>query len=319
MGFILLMSCTGAQDEVTKEEAKAPVEQLEHSIDNRSLKAPDNTQIVLPQSPPKQEDISVAVDWGAYPFLNTTEGVLSLEEQFQVPEGYARVDVKDKSFGQWLRGLPVLDRQQVFSYRGEAIRSAPAIAVVPMSVGRGDIQQCADSILRLYSEYLWSKGLAEEWGIHFTSGDLSAWKAWKNGQRFRVEGRTVNRIQSGTKDGSYEQYQKWMHHAFIYAGTQSLHLDSEAVPLTESIEPGDFFVSPGAPGHAVIVLDVAISEGRPPVALLGQGFMPAQEFHVLTDNGSHMLGHWFELPMDKGEFLSNPSYYGIPREGVYRF
>ena len=318
MLFLLFLSCFEDKVEPTEVAPKAaPSEAVPHL--ERTLTAPDNTPVKLPELAEADEPISVAMDWGAYPFLNTAEGLQSIVERFEVPAGYTRVEVLPGSFGEWLRGLPILDRQKVYSFRGEAIRNAPAIAVVPMSVGRGDVQQCADSILRLYAEYLWSKGKATSWGIHFTSGDLSNWTDWAQGQRFKVAGSSVKRVQSGPSDDSYEQYQKWLHHSFIYAGTQSLHLDSKSVGISQAIQPGDFFVSPGAPGHAVIVLDVATASDQPPIALLGQGFMPAQEFHVLTDTGAHVNQHWFELPQDKGDHLLNPSYYAIPRESVFRF
>jgi hypothetical protein len=188
-----------------------------------------------------------------------------------------------------------------------------------MNVGFGDIQQCADSILRLYSEFLWASKQTEDWTIHFTSGDPSSWSAWKKGQRFEVDGGKVKTVQTSQEDGSYEQYQKWMHHAFIYAGTRSLHLDATKVPVGDAIQPGDFFVSPGSPGHAVLVMDMAVAPDRKPLALLGQGFMPAQDFHVLVDEGDHVVQGWFELPLQKDEFLNNPSWYGLPRTGVYRF
>ena len=319
MGFIFLLCCGDSEPQLEPVTAVAETAHSESEQAGRTLMNPDNTPVVLPPSPPNPDDISRSVNWEAYPFLNTTEGVQSLQAAFDVPQGYQRVPVAEGGFGAWLRTLPILKRKQVYSYRGEIIRNAPAVAVVPMSVGRGDIQQCADSILRLYGEYLWAKAAVEDWGIHFTSGDLSAWKDWRSGQRFQVEGASVTPIQTATTDDSYEQYQKWMHHAFIYAGTQSLHHDAQEVSLNEAVSPGDFFVSPGSPGHAILVLDVAIAEGRPPVALLGQGFMPAQEFHVLTDTADHVQAHWFELPLAKGDYLLNPSYYGIPRTGVFRF
>ncbi len=40
-------------------------------------------------------------------------------------------------------------------------------------------------------------------------------------------------------------------------------------------------MQPGAPGHAVLVLDLATDAQGHRVVLLGQGFMPAQSFSVL--------------------------------------
>ena len=256
-------------------------------------------------------------DWKQYPFLTGTEGIQPISVRFPPPDDYKRVKVESASFGEWLRNLPVLDRQTVYSYRGDAV-SAPAAAVVPMDVGSGDVQQCADSILRLYSEFLWAKKDVDKWGIHFTSGDLSTWSAWRQGERFKVAGSTVERTKSGGEDRSYTQYQRWLHHSFLYAGTRSMNKDSLSVEPSEEVQPGDFFVTGGSPGHAILVIDVAESAGKPRVALLGQGYMPAQEFHVLEDTGSHVKANWFVLPSE-GEALRNPSWKPIPRSVLYRF
>jgi hypothetical protein len=54
----------------------------------------------------------------------------------------------------------------------------------------------------------------------------------------------------------------------------------------------------GSPGHAVLILDIAESKDGRRVALLGQGFMPAQDFHVLrAPDGSP----WFSLDGDNVE------------------
>lgn len=256
-----------------------------------------------------------------YPFLeksgNTDAELFALAEKFPVPEGYQRVSVEKDSFGEWLRKMPVIERVDVLAYDGSPIQ-APAAAIVPIDVGRGDVQQCADSILRLYSEYRWHQKTQNSWAMHFTSGDLSSWKDWSSGKRFQISGSKVKQIQKGKSDSSYAQYQRWLHHTFLYAGTRSLHLDSKQVGLEQDIQPGDFFVTAGSPGHAILVLDVAQNFDGKAIGLLGQGFMPAQEFHVLR-NSAPQNKHWFLLPKNQEDALHNPSWSSIPRTNIYRF
>ena len=255
-----------------------------------------------------------------YPFLKTTTVEADpLEARFLVPAGYQRVQLTKGSFGEWLRRLPVTKGKAVVrSFNGRLLRS-PAAAVVPLDIGSGDVQQCADSILRLHAEFQWKRGAADELSIHFTSGDESNWKAWREGERFEIAGSRVKRIQNGAVNNTHVEFRKWLQHSFLYAGTRSLKLDSTAVPLTETLQPGDFFVSPGSPGHAVIILDVADAPGKPSVALLGQGFMPAQSFHVLQDRGGHMVDGWFVLPDGPDGQLINPSWSAFPRSSALRF
>jgi hypothetical protein len=64
----------------------------------------------------------------------------------------------------------------------------------------------------------------------------------------------------------------------------------------------------------VLVLDVAANpEGRR-VALLGQGFMPAQDFHVLSPGGDD--APWF--PLD-GDTVATPFWKPFPWSSLRRF
>jgi hypothetical protein len=266
-----------------------------------------------------EDNVELLMGPEEYPFLPTaTLEMQRLRDRFPAPAGYRRVPVPDESFAAWLRHLPILKGEAVVkSYDGRTLR-APAAAVVPLDLGTGDVQQCADSILRLHAEYQWQRGAADGLSIHFTSGDPSTWKAWREGERFEIAGSRVKRVQRGPVADTHQEFRKWLQHSFLYAGTRSLKLDAQPVPVAEPLQPGDFFVSPGSPGHAIVILDVAQTPGKPPVALLGQGFMPAQSFHVLTDQGAHVVEGWFVLPAADG-VLRNPSWSPFPRSSALRF
>ena len=54
---------------------------------------------------------------------------------------------------------------------------------------------------------------------------------------------------------------------------------------------GDIFIKAGSPGHVVMVVDVCEKNGKK-AFLLAQGFMPAQEFHVIN-NPAHSDDPWY--------------------------
>lgn len=238
--------------------------------------------------------------------------------RFDPPAGFTRVALAEGSFGAYLRQLPLrTDRTHVLSHAGERLDS-PAAAVATLDVGKRDLQQCADSILRLHAEWLWAAGRADEVGYHFVSGDLSRWRDWRAGQRFRVRGSRVERVNTGKPNDSYEAFKRYLFHVFTYAGTASMHRDSTSVPIADA-RPGDFFVQPGSPGHAVLIMDIAEHRDGRRVALLGQGFMPAQEFHVLAGKADAVIDRvWFVLP-DTGGELATPSWKPFPATTLRRF
>jgi len=234
--------------------------------------------------------------------------VRSLHDAEPTPQGFTRLPAPDGSLAAWLRALPVrTDRAAVYTYDGRAL-DAPSAHVVAMDVGSRDLQQCADSAIRLLSEYAWASGRADELGWSFTSGDRTRWADWLDGERFTI-GRTVQRGQGAPRANTHRTFRSWLELVFTYAGTRSLALEGEAVGA-RPIVAGDVFVSAGSPGHAVLVLDVAEHPDGRRAALLGQGFMPAQEFHVLRSRraASPVIdGVWFVLPTE-GELLDTPSW-----------
>ncbi len=238
-----------------------------------------------------------------------------LAERFNPPTGYKRIKPKADSFAESLLRLPLQNKTTVLSYAGNEI-DAPSAAVVALDVGSRDLQQCADVILRLHAEWLWAQNRTSEISYHFTSGDRSSWKSWEKGERFIVNGRYVKRVRKGHRSSSYNNFKTYLFHLFRYAGTRSLALDSQPIKIGK-VQAGDFFVLPGSPGHAVIVLDVVINKKGEKLMLIGQGFMPAQEFHVIT--ATHTIDKvWFKVPDIEGE-IDTPSWAPFPATTLRRF
>jgi len=277
-----------------------------------------------PQSPPLPTPAPPPMAVDDYPWLPAWAGELppltSLVERFSAPEGYERVALPPDGFGAWLRHLPVrLDRSSVLSWRDRPLTS-PSAAIVTLDLGDGDLQQCADSIIRLHAEFLWATGRAHDAAYHFTSGDRSAWTDWAEGESFQVQGSRVRRLQGAPRAPTHDTYRSWLQHLFMYAGTLSLDLDSRPVPTDQPLQAGDFLVDPGSPGHAVVILDVATASDGRRVALVGQGYTPAQEFHVVTERRSGVVdGVWFPLPSAPDGALDTPSWRAFSRDTARRF
>lgn len=189
-------------------------------------------------------------------------------EAFPRPAGSARVD--GGAFGAWLLDRPVhpADRP-VKTHDG---RTVPHEArVIAMDLVPGDLQQCADSAIRLRAEWLRAQGDDDAIVFHATSGDPIPWTRYRDGERPYERGNGLAWKAAGT--GSWDG---WLAAVFMWAGTRSLAYDTLAV---DTPRPGDIVVAPGSPGHAVVLLDVA-TRGDETLVLVGEGFMPAQDFHV---------------------------------------
>jgi len=253
-----------------------------------------------------------------YPWVEPTDSFDTLAERFPPPQGFRRVAVGPGEFGPWLRHLPMKPRgTPVHSYAREVVvdSSEPHLAgVVDLDLIGGDVQQCADVIIRLRAEYLWSTGNVEKISFRFTSGDLCRWTDWASGTRPVVEGNRVSWTKSARADTSRGSFLRYLEQVFYYAGTISLSYDSVPVQA-DSIAIGDFFLDSGSPGHAVIVLDLAVDADGAKRMLLGQSYMPAQDLHVLR---ARVGDPWFDVDLSR-EGLDTPAWRTLPWSSLRRF
>jgi len=214
--------------------------------------------------------------------------------RFDVPAGYTRVHATPNSFAAWLRNLPLLPPgSPVVLHQGERkARQDVHAAVLDVSVGVKDLQQCADAVMRLRAEYLFAQGRLNEIQFNFTNGFKAEFRRWKNGERIKVVGNQCSWSASSRPDSSHATLLAYLDRVFTYAGTLSLSKELRPVEGAD-IEPGDVFIQGGSPGHAVIVVDVAMTKEGQRAFLLAQSYMPAQSIHILKNLHEPAFGAWF--------------------------
>jgi len=214
------------------------------------------------------------------------------------PDGFKRPQVSDSSFGEWLRGLPLKPAgHPVLLYDGRRKDNQSAHErVIDIDVGRSDLQQCADAVMRLRAEYLYNCVHYDAVHFNFTSGDTCRFSDWLAGLRPLVQNDRVSWTKSAGVDSSYSGFRDYLNTVFTYAGSYSLAQELETVANPDSIAIGDVFIQGGFPGHAVIVVDLAINKDTGRKAfLLAQSYMPAQEVHILKNPVDHDLSPWYMI------------------------
>lgn len=221
----------------------------------------------------------------------------SLKRRISLPEGYERVPVQAGSFAHWLRNLPLKSgTPPVLLYSGtKKGNQSVHYAVIDIDTGEEDLQQCADAIIRLRAEYLYSIKKYKDIHFNFTSGNRAAFTKWTNGYRPVIKNNKVSWKKNEEIDHSYKSFRKYLHTVFIYAGTYSLKKEMKKKCL-KNLQIGDVFIEGGFPGHAVLVVDMAVNQkNRKKIFLLAQSFMPAQDIHILINPNNQNLSPWYEL------------------------
>jgi hypothetical protein len=244
-----------------------------------------------------------------YLWLGKREPTARIATATPPPEGYERVEVTAESFANWLRHLPLKENgTPVYLYDGRKKGNQGAhFAVVDIDTGTRDLQQCADAVIRLRGEYLYSRGLYSSIHFNFTSGDEASFTKWAAGYRPKVDNNKVQWVKNEDEDSSYRNFRRYLTTVFVYAGTYSLSRELKSRKNIHDMAIGDIFIEPGFPGHAVIVVDMAENkENGAKVFLLAQSFMPAQDIHVLKNPNNAGLSPWYAL--DFGRILRTPEW-----------
>lgn len=263
---------------------------------------------------PRQE-----IDRAPYPWLDGATdlgAVSSLEDRIAPPPGFTRAELAPRSFGAWLRRLPLTaPGTPVRSYRGDMIHPGDhdnVAAVVAIDVGVQNLQQCADAVIRLHAEWLWSQGRRDQ---SYRAADRTPmpFARWARGERVVPRGNAIEWAATrGKSDSSHAAFRSFLDAVFAWTNTVALARDTLAVDLAD-LRPGDFVVQPGTPGHSVLVLDLAAAADGRRAVLLGQSYMPAQSFQVLRPSPASA---WFIVDPAA---LETPFWPAFPWSTLHRF
>lgn len=220
----------------------------------------------------------------------------TVKTRFAPPAGYFRDSVAENSFAHYLQNFPLKeDGSKVYLYDGQLkSRQNFHAAVLDISIGKRDLQQCADAIMRLRAEYLYQNERFNDISFHFTNGFKADYDRWKDGKRIQVNGNKVSWVPGGTAGTSRRGFDKYLTMVFSYAGTISLRKEMKKTAL-ENAKIGDVFIQAGSPGHAVIIMDMATDKAGGKMVLLAQSYMPAQNIHILKNTSDPDLSPWYYL------------------------
>ena len=219
------------------------------------------------------------------------QGVTILE-RFSPPNDYVRINYKDGSFQQFIRMFPLKPfGSPVRLYNGNIKQNNVHVSIFDMELLNEDLIQCADAIMKLRAEYLYKTNRYNDISFTITNGMVVPFLKFSEGYRVIVDG-NKSVWKAGYKKGiTRDIFDTYLRFIYMYAGTYSLSMESEKRNITD-IQVGDYFIKGGSPGHAVMVVDLAKDKttGKM-IMLLGQSYMPSQEFHILNSNTN--IAPWY--------------------------
>lgn len=221
---------------------------------------------------------------------------MTIKSRILLPEGFKRPTYRVEEFGNFLENLPLYPIDQEVHYYNGKIKPRNNIynSVVKLDIGKRDLHQCADAVMRLRADYLYQQKRYKDIKFNFLSDSKP--RAYTNYAK---------------GDYSYPTYWKYLEYVFAYANTASLHDELPSVKTTQEVKIGDTFIQKGSPiGHAIIVVDLAKDSTGKTIVLLAQSYMPAQEIQILNNWNNSTLSPWYDIDQD---IIKTPEWTFYPK------
>ncbi|MBF8148458.1 DUF4846 domain-containing protein [Winogradskyella sp. F6397] len=234
---------------------------------------------------------------------------LSILTRVNVPEGYKRVVYPEGSFQEYLRHYKLKPYgSKVINYDdSEYFWQGGHIGILEIPVPKNGLQQCADALIRIRSEYLWDNNRKDEIGFNFTSGHYCSWTKYAEGFRPKINGNKVTFHKTASANTSKENFYKYLNLIYMYSGTLSLYNELESVK-SKDLKLGDMLIKGGSPGHIVMICDEIINENGDKLYLLFQGNTPAQSVHLVKNLEDATISPWYQLKDDAVISVSNYTF-----------
>jgi hypothetical protein len=237
------------------------------------------------------------------------EDSLTIKSRVNIPEGYKRVEYPKGSFEAYLRNYKLkafgskiinYDNTEYFWQRGH-------IGILEVPVPKNGLQQCADALIRIRSEYLWDNNRKDEIGFNFTSGHYCSWKKYAEGYRPKISGSKVSFHKTASANHTKDNFYKYLNLIYTYSGTLSLYNELKSVKAKD-LKIGDMLIKGGSPGHIVILCDEVINDKGEKLFLLFQGNTPAQSVHLVKNLTDSSISPWYKLEDDAITPVSNYTF-----------
>lgn len=234
---------------------------------------------------------------------------MTQETRILPPAGYMRVPAENASFASFLRNRAVYPSgTRIPIYDGTTTSALGVAAVYDMKVGAEGYQQCADSVIRLYSEYLYETGRKNDIAFHLSNGFLCDYQSWLKGKRVLAAGDFSCWLPGKSRTDCVQTLDDYLVTVMRYAGTLSLTDESSQISASK-LHAGDFICRGGSPGHVLLIVDEAADADGNRCFLLGQGLIPSMSFHIVTNPNN---SPWFTEETLAAEQISLEGYTFTP-------
>jgi Domain of unknown function (4846) len=216
----------------------------------------------------------------------------TIATRFETPDGFVRKKENQNSFASYTRSLVLKKWGSAVLYFNGSEKTKPNVycSVIDLPIGSKDLHQCADAVMNIWANYLYTQKRFNEIQFRFLGdNDWHNFKKWSGG------------------NFSKNNFSKYMEQVWSAANTRSLFGQMHSIALAD-MRIGDALIVTGNPyGHAIMIIDECINEktGKK-MYMLAQSYMPAQEMQILINPQNQDQSPWYSF--DESNDIITPEW-----------
>lgn len=282
---------------------------------NKHQKNKNNENTVLKNSPSPTVSSEATPAPAGDPIVPSGTTVL---QRFNPPAGYQRIQPESGSFEEYLQNFTLRDygtKPLVYDTETKTLindESAPAVSVLALDlINKGNLQQSSDSMVRLYAEYLYSKGRFSDIAFNLltTPAFRCDFDTWSKGGRLDLskinEGNQISwcldhsgncghkDVELGTSAGTFRYY---LQNVMTYSDTSSLVTNMNKISAPQDAAIGDMIVYADPQAAPAIIIDLAVSASDgSKIYIMARGGSPACEIYIVRNESDADRNPWHKL------------------------
>ena len=243
----------------------------------------------------------------------------TVSTRFKVPDGFKRVELQEGSFGEYLRELELFpDGERLYFWDGKICDNPAHAAILKRNMPK-KYEQCADTVIGLYADYLYKNKQYDKLVFTFNNGFVCDFKHFTQGLRPNKDANGWESSPDYWKGNDERVFKVFLDYVFLYANTASLFENELKEVDINDISVGDVFVTPGFPGHIVLICDMIKNPQIGEVRFMTlQGSMPALQPHIMLNAHEPEMSPWQNTRFENDVFLSATGWF-CPTQNLMRF
>lgn len=255
------------------------------------------------------------------PSANINDGGMTVSSRVEPPTGYIRTPLPATTFQAYLQSLSIKSADsKVLQFDGYKKKYECYSAVMDLTLLDKDLMHGEHYIQLLRANYLYNNSKYDMIKYSYDDGRSISYEEWANGMRFVWQDSIFVLDSVAAPANSEVSFIKYMNEIYKNSSTSGLNCDTEVLEMNQ-LSIGDVLIQPTdqhQKGHAVLVLDMVVNpETGEKLLLLAQGYMPAQNMHILSNPYEEDISPWYRVQEDEMYFAT--AQWTFRKKHVRRF